>query len=82
MVALRHTFWILFFAAALLAGCPASPIFDVFGLGSLGNRRPSGGGGGQRTGRERWKKICRAHNADPYAFPGRVPYPSAPLCPY
>lgn len=35
-----------------------------------------------RDGKERWKQICRTINPDPYAFPGRVPYPAAPICPW
>jgi hypothetical protein len=35
-----------------------------------------------RSGRDRFRSICRTINADNYAFPGRLPYPSAPLCPY
>jgi len=35
-----------------------------------------------RGGKERWKQICRTINADSYAFPGRVPYPAAPVCPW
>lgn len=33
-------------------------------------------------GKERWKQICRTINPDAYAFPGRVPYPAAPACPW
>uniref|UniRef100_U5EKY8 Putative conserved secreted protein n=1 Tax=Corethrella appendiculata TaxID=1370023 RepID=U5EKY8_9DIPT len=29
-----------------------------------------------------YKELCRVINANPYAFPGRVPYPAAPFCPY
>ena len=39
-------------------------------------------GGSERSGRDRFRSICRTVNPDNYAFPGRVPYPSAPLCPY
>lgn len=35
-----------------------------------------------RGGKERWKQICRTINSDVYAFPGRVPYPAAPVCPW
>jgi len=35
-----------------------------------------------RGGKERWKQICKTINVDPYAFPGRVPYPAAPICPW
>lgn len=34
-----------------------------------------------KRGGERWKEICRTINPDPYAFPGRIPYPSVPICP-
>lgn len=44
------------------------------------NRHRLGGAG--RSGRDRFRSICRTVNPDNYAFPGRVPYPSAPLCPY
>lgn len=33
-------------------------------------------------GKEKYKATCWVINADNYAFPGQVPYPSAPLCPY
>lgn len=35
-----------------------------------------------KAGKERWKEICRTINPNPYAFPGQVPYPSAPVCPW
>jgi len=35
-----------------------------------------------RGGKERWKQICKTINPDAYAFPGRVPYPAAPVCPW
>lgn len=35
-----------------------------------------------RGGKERWKQICKTINPDSYAFPGRVPYPAAPVCPW
>lgn len=35
-----------------------------------------------RGGKERWKQICRTINGDPYTFPGQVPYPAAPVCPW
>ena len=35
-----------------------------------------------KGGKERWKEICRTINADPYAFPGRAPYPAGPVCPW
>lgn len=35
-----------------------------------------------RGGKERWKEICRTINVDPYAFPGRAPYPVGPVCPW
>jgi hypothetical protein len=35
-----------------------------------------------RSGRDHFRSICRTINPDNYAFPGRVPYPAAPLCPY
>lgn len=37
---------------------------------------------GNRQPRDRYKSICRVINVDNYAFPGKVPYPSAPFCPY
>lgn len=36
------------------------------------NRRP----------RDRFKAICRVISGDNYAFPGNVPFPSAPFCPH
>lgn len=35
-----------------------------------------------KSGKERYKQLCRVLNPDNYAFPGRIPYPAAPLCPY
>lgn len=35
-----------------------------------------------KSGSERWKEICRTINVDNYAFPGRAPYPAAPVCPW
>lgn len=35
-----------------------------------------------KAGKERWKEICRTSNPDPFAFPGRAPYPSVPVCPW
>lgn len=35
-----------------------------------------------RQPRDRFKPICRVISGDNYAFPGKVPYPSAPFCPY
>lgn len=35
-----------------------------------------------KSGGERWKEICRTINPDGFAYPGRVPYPSAPVCPW
>lgn len=36
----------------------------------------------QLGGKERYKANCRVINPDNYAFPGAIPYPSAPFCPY
>ncbi|XP_046994790.1 uncharacterized protein LOC124606777 [Schistocerca americana] len=55
------------------------PYYPPRGSGGSGNR---GGGSGGRSGRDRFRSICRTISADNYAFPGRIPYPSAPLCPY
>ncbi|KAF4532897.1 hypothetical protein B566_EDAN001501 [Ephemera danica] len=70
----------------------AVPLLDIFNLGGITKTpRNTGGYRGnvgapaatrQRTGRDRFRSLCRAHNADPYAFPGRNPYPGVPLCPY
>ena len=35
-----------------------------------------------KNGKERWKEICRTINTDGFAFPGQVPYPAAPACPW
>lgn len=35
-----------------------------------------------KSGKERYKKLCRVLNADNYAFPHKIPYPAAPFCPY
>ncbi|KAI5694217.1 hypothetical protein M8J75_012911 [Diaphorina citri] len=34
-----------------------------------------------RSGKDRYKALCKVINPDPYAFPGRIPYPAAPFCP-
>lgn len=35
-----------------------------------------------KSGKDRYKQLCRVLNPDNYAFPDRIPYPAAPLCPY
>ncbi|VVC33324.1 Hypothetical protein CINCED_3A006162 [Cinara cedri] len=81
------------FAFAILAVVYGAPIWEeLFGLPppeprqyrnqqrpqqqSTSNRAPRAGG------KEKYKATCWVINADNYAFPGQVPYPSAPLCPY
>lgn len=79
----------------LLSVSEAGPLYDVFkSRGKANTNKPSRNVGyagypsannapqRQRSGRDRFRSICRAHNADAYAFPGRVPYPAANLCPY
>jgi hypothetical protein len=57
----------------------AAPWLNWFTYGSTNTQKLGGSG---RSGRNRFRSICRTINPDNYAFPGRVPYPSAPLCPY
>ncbi|CAB3373944.1 Hypothetical predicted protein [Cloeon dipterum] len=79
-------FALLFLFVVVLVGAHAGPIFGQQGL--LGFLQPSAAtqrpqtANGQRKGRSRYDHLCRGHNVDPYAFPGRAPYPSAPLCSY
>lgn len=35
-----------------------------------------------KSGKESYKQLCRVLNPDNYAFPDKVPYPAAPVCPY
>jgi hypothetical protein len=64
--------------AVVLVAAQAAPWLNWFTPNT--NRHRLGGSG--RSGRDRFRSICRTVNPDNYAFPGRVPYPSAPLCPY
>lgn len=62
----------------------AAPWFDLF-FNSIPETDPYSSGSGYRSpksGKERYKQLCRVLNADNYAFPDKVPYPAAPLCPY
>ncbi|CAH0765130.1 unnamed protein product [Bemisia tabaci] len=34
-----------------------------------------------RSGKEKYNALCKVLNPDPYAFPGKIPYPAAPFCP-
>ncbi|RZF49167.1 hypothetical protein LSTR_LSTR008453 [Laodelphax striatellus] len=45
-------------------------------------QRPRQQGARQLGGKERYKKLCRVVSGDNYAFPGSIPYPSSPFCPY
>ncbi|XP_075231722.1 uncharacterized protein LOC142330349 [Lycorma delicatula] len=38
--------------------------------------------GARAGGKERYKKVCSVVSGDNYAFPGSIPFPSAPFCPY
>ena len=71
----------------LMIACESAPAWWDMILGS--EYKSSGGYDFQSSyrqpkydGKERYKKLCRVLNADNYAFPGKIPYPSAPLCPY
>lgn len=77
---------ILFAFLLLIATVFAAPWLEILFGDQLGYnydyrnqpyRRRQGKGG-----KERWKEICRTINVDPYAFPGRAPYPSGPVCPW
>lgn len=69
---------------------PSNSYYNSYTGGYNGYRSPrtgyesagSGGWGSGVSGKERYKSLCRVLNADNYAFPGKVPYPSGPLCPY
>jgi hypothetical protein len=63
----------------LVLAVEAAPWLSWFTYGSADRKRLGGSG---RSGRDRFRSICRTINPDNFAFPGRVPYPSAPLCPY
>jgi len=69
---------VLVVVLAVLVAAQAAPWFNW--LTPNTNRRKVGGSG--RSGRGRFRSICRKINPNNYAFPGRVPYPSAPFCPY
>lgn len=62
----------------LVLAVHAAPWLNWFTQGTSRHRL----GGSGRSGRDRFRSICRTINPDNYAFPGRAPYPSAPLCPY
>lgn len=61
----------------------AAPWLDLF-LNSIPETDPYNNQGYRtgKSGKERYKQLCRVINPDNYAFPGKIPYPSAPLCPY
>lgn len=77
------------FAFVLLAVVHGAPIWEeLFGLPPRAPRqryyrdeqpiyRPP-----KQGGKEKYKATCWVINPDSYAFPGQIPYPSAPLCPY
>lgn len=81
------TFFLLFLLIGSVFGAPWLDIL-LGGEKSYGNQRSDyylNQRYRQRQGRggkERWKEICRTINVDPYAYPGRVPYPAAPVCPW
>lgn len=57
----------------------SGPSRPYYGQGRAAAAAPSG----NRQPRDRFKSICRVISGnDNYAFPGKVPYPSAPFCPY
>lgn len=76
------TFIALFTAAVLAAPMPAPGPYwwNVFN-GPEVSQRPQNERTG-RSGKDRYKALCKVINPDPYAFPGKIPYPAAPLCPY
>lgn len=56
----------------------SGPSRPYYGQGRSAAAAPS-----NRQPRDRFKSICRVISGnDNYAFPGKVPYPSAPFCPY
>lgn len=79
---------ILFLVLLLIVAGSAAPWVEIlFGKQADYSYQPSNYKNQQyrrhgKGGKERWKDICRTINPDPYAFPGRAPYPSAPICPW
>lgn len=72
---------------ALLAVAYGAPIWEeLFGLPARDyyyrNEQPSRRAPRVQGGKEKYKATCWVINPDNYAFPGQVPYPSGPLCPY
>lgn len=69
----------------LIDCAPKPDWFDqLFGFGGggrqyFGQYRPADN---RRQPRDQFKPICRVISGDNYAFPGKVPFPSAPFCPY
>lgn len=74
-------------AFVLLTVVCGAPIWEeLFGLPSRDyyyrNEQPAYRAPRVQSGKEKYKATCWVINADNYAFPGQVPYPSGPLCPY
>jgi len=84
---LVHNKVVILLLAALLA-VHAGPVY--FQQGLLGflqpTQRPSRNAypqqQQQRKGRSRYDQICKVHNPNPFAFPGKAPFPAQPLCSY
>ncbi|KAK2587143.1 hypothetical protein KPH14_002901 [Odynerus spinipes] len=79
----------LFLFFLLIGNVLCAPWLDILlGQGSYGDQRSNNYLNQRyrqrqgRGGKERWKEICRTINPNPFAFPGRVPYPAAPVCPW
>ncbi|KAG8319697.1 hypothetical protein J6590_086321 [Homalodisca vitripennis] len=77
----------LLLTSQLVTGAP-NWLDQLFGVPSnnpgrtyYGQQRPSPAAS-NRQPRDRFKPICRVISGDNYAFPGKVPFPSAPFCPY
>ncbi|BES96318.1 Hypothetical protein NTJ_09127 [Nesidiocoris tenuis] len=71
----------------LMAGsstsAPAPFWFDELFPSRRSNSNPSQPRAGRAlSGAEQYKRNCRIINPDPYAFPGKIPFPSVPVCPY
>ncbi|CAH1396390.1 unnamed protein product [Nezara viridula] len=74
---MKYTILLLFLAFFVGAVLGMPTWFDqLFNLN--GRRREAA----PRQSRDYYKTSCRIINPDPYAFPGRAPYPAQPFCPY
>ncbi|XKL61956.1 hypothetical protein PGB90_001789 [Kerria lacca] len=60
----------------------AAPWLDLFLNSFPQNTWSESGHRNVKSGKERYKQLCRVLNPDNYAFPEKIPYPAAPICPY